>query len=104
MVEKTEAQKGRDLCGVLLQVSWQNHGENLGVVAAVSFPGQPVLTVDCYFPGTLDNQLVMCVLKVMLLIDFVVVMLSSLFFSVHHLIYSFRSFGLVSKLLHKFED
>ena len=61
----------------LVAGQWQNHGENLGVVAAVSLPSQPALTVGCYVPGTLDNQLVTCVLKVVLLFDFVVVMLYS---------------------------
>ena len=64
----------------LVTGQWQNHGKNLGVVAAVSLPGQPALTVGCYFPGTLDGQLATCVPKVILLIDFMVVMLSSLFF------------------------
>lgn len=80
MTGKTEAQEGRDLCRGLVAGQWQNHGENSGVVAAVSLPGWSALTVGCYFPGTLDSQLATHMLKVRLLIDFMVVMLSSLFF------------------------
>lgn len=80
MLGRTEAQKGRDLLWGLVAGQWQNHGENWGVIAAVLLPGQPALTAGCYLPGTLDNQLVTSVLKVVLLVNFVVVMLSSLFF------------------------